>query len=240
MDSYIAIDLETTGLNPKTEKIIEIGALRILDGAEEARFHRLVNPRRKLSPEITALTGITDQMVENGQGIEEIIGDLAKFCGDLPLLGHHVIFDYSFLKRAAVNQGISWEKDGVDTLPLCRSFMPEGTSKVLREACQFYHVEMKTSHQAVYDAEAAHLLYQAIKRCHGADGSGLFEPKKLTHKVKKEQPASKRQKERLQELLKYHKIEAPVQIEYLTRNEASRLTDKILSEYKAYKRGEKP
>ena len=84
MDSYIAIDLETTGLNPKTEKIIEIGALRILDGAEEARFHRLVNPRRKLSPEITALTGITDQMVENGQGIEEINGDLAKFCGDLP------------------------------------------------------------------------------------------------------------------------------------------------------------
>ncbi len=240
MDSYIAIDLETTGLNPKTEKIIEIGALRILCGKEEARFHRLVNPRRKLSQEITSLTGITDQMVENSPGIEEIIGELAKFCGDLPLLGHHVIFDYSFLKRAAVNQGIQWEKEGVDTLALCRSFMPAETSKTLKEACRFYHIEMGACHQAVSDAEAAHLLYQAVKRLHGASGLRQFEPKKFVYKVKKEQPASKRQKERLQELLKYHKIEAPVQIEYLTRNEASRLTDKILSEYKAYKRGEKP
>lgn len=240
MDSYIAVDLETTGLNPKTEKIIEIGALRVICGKEAAQFHQLVNPRRKLPPDIIKLTGITDEMVEECPGIEEIIEEFIQFCGDLPLLGHHVLFDYSFLKRAAVNQGILWEKDGIDTLTLCRAFMPEALSKTLGEACRFYHVETGTSHRAVSDANSAHLLYQAMKRTLGEEALEAASPKRLIYKVKKEQPASKRQKERLQELLKYHKIEAPVQIEYLTRNEASRLTDKILSEYRAYKRGEKP
>ena len=60
---YIALDLETTGLNPKKDKILEIGAIRVLGGVETARYHTLVNPRRSLAPEIVELTGITDEMV---------------------------------------------------------------------------------------------------------------------------------------------------------------------------------
>ncbi len=231
INSYIAIDTETTGLNPKKEKITEVGALRVRDGKPEAEFHTLVNPRRPLSQHIIQLTGITDQMVADCPGVEEVIGELVDFCQELPLLGHRILFDYSFLKRAAVNQGITWEREGIDTLTLCRAFMPEEESKTLPCACRFYHVDPGTSHRAMSDAYAAHFLYQELKKCYGAKQPERFLSKRLICQVKREQPASKRQKERLQELLKYHKIKAPVQIEHLTRNEASRLTDEIISKY---------
>lgn len=231
INSYIAIDIETTGLDPKKEKITEIGAVRVRDGRAEAEFHTLVNPRRSLSQRIIQLTGITDEMVADSPGVESVIEELIDFCQELPLLGHRILFDYSFLKKAAVNQGVLWERDGVDTLSLCRAFMPEEESKALPNACRFYHVDAGISHRALSDAYAAHFLYQELKKRCGAAEPERFLAKKLTYKVKREQPASKRQKERLQELLKYHKIKAPVQIDHLTRNEASRLTDEIISKY---------
>lgn len=231
MDSYLAVDLETTGLDPKKDKILEIGALKVEDGEVKEVFHTLVNPRRTLDERIIRLTGITDEMVRESPGVEEVIGGFAEFCRDLPLLGHKILFDYSFLKRAAVNQGIKWEKEGIDTLKLCRIFMPGDQAKTLSSACRYYQVKAGAGHRALSDAYGAHFLYQALIKRHGDEGLAAFNASPLVYKVKREQPASKRQKERLQELLKYHKIKEPVQISYLTRNEASRLTDQILSKY---------
>ncbi len=229
--SYIALDIETTGLNPKKDKIIEIGALRIRDNAVEARFHSLIYPGRELNESITALTGITDEMVAQRPEIQEMIGTVVDFCQELPLLGHRILFDYSFLKRAAVNQGIRWEQKGIDTLKLCRRFMPKEESKTLANACRFYQIKAENCHRAMWDAYAAHVLYQKLANQYQESFPESFQAGELIYKVKKEQPASKGQKELLQELLKYHKIKAPVQIGALTRNEASRLTDEIISKY---------
>lgn len=231
VNSYVAIDLETTGLNPKREKIIEIGALRVVEGKIQETFQTLVNPRRHLRAEITELTGITDEMLSESPDVDQVILKLLDFCQGFPLLGHRVLFDYSFLKRAAVNSGRPWERDGVDTLVLCRRFMPPKEKKTLLSACAFYQVEGEGWHRALADACRTHGLYQKLKALYGKEEEEAFQAKKLVYQVKREQPASKRQKERLQELLKYHRIEAPVQIAYLTRNEASRLTDQILSAY---------
>ena len=129
-NSYIALDLETTGLNPKRDKMIEIGAVRVEDGAETGRFHTMLNPRRELEERITELTGIRGDMLENAPDIVDILEEFLAFCGELPLLGHRIIFDYSFVKRAAVNQGLAFEKNGIDTLTLCRRFMPAEESPV--------------------------------------------------------------------------------------------------------------
>lgn len=231
VNSYIAIDLETTGLDPKRDKIIEIGALRVSDGQIQETFHTLVNPRRPLRAEIIELTGITDEMVSGSPDTEQVIPRLLDFCGELPLLGHRILFDYSFLKRAAVNRGQKWERSGVDTLMLCRKFMPPQEKKTLLSACAFYAVEGEGWHRALADACRTHGLYQKLKERYGSDNEEVFQAKELVYQVKRQQPALKRQKERLQELLKYHRIEAPVQIDYLTRNEASRLTDQILAAY---------
>lgn len=238
--SYIAADIETTGLNVKKEKIIEIGALLVEEGEVREEFHTLIHPHREISEKTVQLTGITNSMVEDAPGIEEVIGKVTEFCRDLPLLGHQIFFDYCFLKRAAVNNGYRWEKEGIDTLKLCRIFMPPEEKKDLSHACQFFGLDRGICHRALPDAYAAHHLYQALMKTYGRGNEEQFQTRKFIYRIKKEQPASKRQKERLQELLKYHKIEASVQIEHLTRNEASRMTDEIMLNYgRIGSRGEK-
>lgn len=261
--SYVAVDLETTGLEAKRDKIIEIGAIHVVKGREIAAFHSMVNPHRRLKEKITELTGITDDMVENAPDIGDIIEEFAEFCGQAPLLGHRIMFDYSFLKRAAVNHGIPFEKNGIDTLKLCRHFLPEDQPKNLSAACEFFGIRRKKAHRALEDARDAHYLYQRLaewlltKDCplflEIGTGSGkikeedledvselrlgnkevkeVFMAKPMIYKVKKEQPATKKQKEDLRYLLKYHKIDVPVEIDHLSRNEVSRLQDQIIFQY---------
>lgn len=230
-DGYLAVDLETTGLDPKTDKIIEIGAARILSGKVKETYETFVNPYRKLGEKVISLTGISDGQLENAPGIQDVILSFLDFAGNLPLLGHNVIFDYSFLKRAAVNQGSCFERRGIDTLSLARRFMPAEEKKNLKAACDFWGVRQEFTHRALADALAAHELYQKLKALREREVPEVFSPKPLLYKVKKEQPASKRQKEYLQDLLKYHKIALSMQTEYLSRNEISRITDKIIAQY---------
>lgn len=230
-NSYVAIDIETTGLEPKSDKIIEIAGVLVENGTITAEKSTLVNPRQKLNEYVRELTGIQDAMLREAPGIEAVIGEYVDFCQNLPLLGHNIMFDYRFLKRAAVNQGLTFEKEGIDTLALSRKYMPAEQQKNLSSACAYFHVETETAHRASGDAYAAHGLYQALRQCCKTGEEQSFFPGQLVYKIKKEQLASKRQKELLHELLKYHKIEITAQIDYLSRNEVSRITDKIISQY---------
>ena len=143
-DSYIALDLETTGLEPKKEKITEIAALKVEHGQITGRFVTLVNPKRPLTERVVELTGITDDMLKDAPVIENIIGEVLGFIGDLPLLGHNIRFDYSFLKQAAVNQKMEFECEAVDTLKVCRKLMPEQEKKNLQEMADD-HTMVETS-----------------------------------------------------------------------------------------------
>lgn len=227
-NTYVAVDLETTGLNPKHDKIIEIGAVKVVDGIIQEEFSTFVNPRRMLEPRIIELTGIMDEDLIHAPDLEEVMVSFLEFCKDLPILGHQVMFEFSFLKRAAVNQNFQFEKDGIDTLKLCRILMPEEEKKTLEAACAYFRIERTQVHRALGDAKDAHFLYQALKERYGMVEFGKFLEQPLMYKVKKEQPASKKQKEVLRYLMKYHKIDLPVQIDYLSRNEISRITDKLI------------
>lgn len=230
-NSYIALDLETTGLEARVEKITEIAALKVVEGCVEERFVSLVNPMRQLGERITELTGITDHMVKDAPVIEDVIGDVVRFCGDLPLLGHNILFDYGFLKRAAVNSGLEFDREGIDTLGICRLFMPAALKRNLTCACSFYGVSQSAAHRALADAEAAHGLYQAMMARHGMEHPEAFAAKPLIYKAKREQPATKRQKEYLHDLLKCHRIDVTVQIDAMNRSEVSRMIDSIISQY---------
>ena len=130
-DSYISIDLETTGLEPKHDKIIEIGALQVEKGQITDSFSTFVNPGRKLEERITELTGIRDEDLADAPYIQDVLPKLLAFVGDLPLLGHSILFDFSFLKKAAVNQKLSFERGAVDTLKIARKYLPELESRSL-------------------------------------------------------------------------------------------------------------
>lgn len=228
MQSYVSIDLETTGLNPKTDKIIEIGAVKVLDGKKTETFSTLVNPGRRLEQRIVELTGIRDEELEHAPYIEEILPQTISFLEDLPLLGHSVLFDFSFLKKAAVNQKADFEKQAVDTLKISRKYLADLEHRSLDYLCEYYKIPHQ-AHRALADAEATAALYDCLTERFYSEEDILFHPQSLSFKVKRDAPATKAQKERLYRLAEQHKLILDLEIEKLTRSEASRLTDKILA-----------
>ena len=158
MDSYVSIDLETTGLNPRTDKIIEIGGVKVLDGKVSATFSALVNPGRKLERQITELTGLRDEDLTEAPFIGEVLPELLAFLEELPLLGHSVLFDFSFLKKAAADEKLVFEKQAVDTLQIARKYLRTLESRRLDALCEYYGIPHH-AHRALGDAEATDALW---------------------------------------------------------------------------------
>lgn len=240
IDSFICLDLETTGLNPKTDKIIEIGAVRIENGVETGTFETFVNPGRSLEDRIVELTGITDDDLKDAPVIEEVLPQFIEFTKGLPLLGHSVLFDFSFIKKAAVNQKLTFEREGVDTLKIARRYLPELPHRSLGYLCEHYGIEHH-AHRALQDVRATIRLHEILWENFGEQEeltdtsenkkNSLFTPTKLIYQAKKDSPITKNQKERLYKLINQHKIKTDYDIDKLTKSEASRYTDRILAEY---------
>lgn len=228
LDTYVALDLETTGVNPKRDKIIEIGAVKVVCGKVEDTFSSFVNPGRRLEERITELTGIRDEMLIPAPQQEKIIPEILAFTEGYVLLGHNILFDYSFLKKAAVNQSLTFERKGIDTLKIARKRLPQLESRRLEFLCEYFQISHE-AHRALADAKAANELYRKLAELRGEEKD--FEPQTLIYRAKKEVPATKPQKERLYKLLEKHRITIDEQIEALTKNEASRITDQILAAY---------
>ena len=232
---YVSIDLETTGLNPKEDTILEIGAIRIRDGKEVDSFQTLIDPKRTIPHHVSELTGITQEDVAGKPVFRDVQYELLEFLGQDVLLGHSVLFDYSFLKRAFINNnGIAkkskdaFDRNGIDTLKMARLKLQNLESRSLSALCQYYEIPLE-AHRAIEDARATHKLYQKIsEQFYTAEEPNTFP---LIYKVKREGPITKAQKERLYKLLDQHKIVSAYDVEYLTKNEADRYLDKILAEY---------
>lgn len=231
LDSYVAIDLEMTGLQPKTERILEIGAVKVVKHRQTEVFQTFVNPHRKLSQGICDLTGISQEMVTDAPEDVDALKALLEFVGDLTLVGHNIIFDYSFLKQCAANHRIPLEKTAVDTLKISRVCLPNLESKRLEAMCQYYQISETQEHRALADAQMTARLLERLILEFGESHKEAFEPKPLQYKAKRQGPATPAQKRDLIELMTYHKIVSDVDVEALTKSEASRMIDKILFSY---------
>lgn len=231
IDSYVSLDLETTGLSPTKSRILEIGARRVEKGVICGSYETLVNAGVRIDPRIVELTGITQEMAESGTDTRRAVEGLLEFCGDLPLLGHNIIFDYSFVKHNAVNLNLTFEKSGVDTLRIARRLLPDLEHKNLTALCAHYHIEQGRAHRAGDDAAATLELYRRLCEEFPEGPPELFDPRPLLFKTKKQGPITAAQKGYLNDLVKYHKIILEVSVETLTKNEASRLIDNIIREH---------
>lgn len=230
--SYIAFDLETTGLNPTSNEIIEIGALKVRDGCVAERFIEFIKPTCSISPEITKLTGITNSMVQNARSWDSVITDFITFCEDDILIGHNIQFDYSFTKCFAVKCGLSFEKQGIDTLKIAKKVHSDLPSKSLGNLCDYYHIENKSAHRAYHDALATAKLYQTLAHYFEEKDPKLFKPVQLNYKIKKSQPATPKQLALLARLEKERKTDLKWDSKSLSRSDASRIIDQLLkSEY---------
>ncbi len=158
----VVFDLETTGLNPQTEQIIEIGAVKLRDGKIADKFSTFVNPGKPISFEIEKLTGITDQMVLEAPKIEEILPEFLQFCAGCVMVAHNADFDNSFIAAQADRQGLTWEKTVVDTVSVARILLPDLNNYKLDTIAKALEVSLENHHRAVDDAQATAEIYQKL------------------------------------------------------------------------------
>lgn len=230
IDTYVALDIETTGINPASDRIIEIGMVKVRHGEETERYSTLINPHMSIPERIHELTHIADEDVEGKPCIEEVIGEIAAFTADYPLLGHNIIFDYSFLKKAAVHNGFVIPNQGIDTLKIARRVLPELEHKSLEFLCSYFNICQGHAHRALDDAISAARIYEKMYMIQPED-SGFEFTTELIYNVKKDSPITPAQKKYLSALTAKHHITPVVSIDAMTKSEASRMIDHILSQY---------
>ena len=230
INRYVALDIETTGLNPAVDRIIEVGMARVEDGQITQKYSTLVYPGISVSERITELTGIHNEELAGKPRIEEIIGDITRFIGDWPILGHNVTFDFSFLKRAAVNNGYTITDDGIDTLKIARRLLPELEHKNLSFLCQYFNIDPGRSHRAYDDAVSASILYGKLEKLKPEDNS-FSNTTKLVYVVKKDSPITPPQRRYLAALVEKHNINLEIPVEEMTKSMASRQIDTIIAQY---------
>lgn len=231
LNDYVVIDLEMTGLQVKTEKILEVGAVKVRQGIVTETFSKLINPKRQLSEKIVELTGITNEMAQQGMDLDETMETFLMFLGDDIVVGQNIMFDYSFLKQWAVNHDICLECKGVDTLKLARRFLPKEQKKDLESLCSYFSVPREHAHRALEDALETQKILECLKTSFGKKEPDAFLPKPLLYKVKKQTLATKQQMAYLQKVVNFHQIPMPSLPEDITRAEVSRLTDRLLLQY---------
>ncbi|MFZ2095601.1 MAG: helicase C-terminal domain-containing protein [Anaerolineales bacterium] len=158
MDAIVALDIETTGLDPQKDAIIEIGAVRFNDKRVEAEWSTLINPGRKIPPFITQLTGISDHMVLEAPSIHAVLTDLRQFVGNLPILGHNVGFDLSFLR----NYGLFRGNEVLDTYEIASVLLPSAGRYNLGALGQALNIPLPASHRALDDARVTYAVYRSL------------------------------------------------------------------------------
>lgn len=155
MKTLVALDLETTGLDPTRDAILEIGVVRFRGQRVEAEWHSLVNPGRPIPAFITQLTGITDDMVAEAPRLQEILPELRDFVGDAPILGHNIQFDLDFLGHHdlfRLNQML-------DTYDLASVLLPSAARYSLVGLAAALGVPVRESHRALDDAHTTRQVF---------------------------------------------------------------------------------
>ena len=163
MQDYVVIDLEMTGLNAKTDHILEVGAVRVRNHQAVDKFGAILCQNVKIPEKVTELTGITEAMVQGGMEKEEAMRQFFEFIGEDIIVGQNVIFDYGFLKQWAVNHNMPLERNAVDTLKLARKFLPKEQKKDLESLCACFGVKRENAHRAFDDAYETWQVYEALR-----------------------------------------------------------------------------
>ena len=215
LEDYVVIDLEMTGLNAKTDAILEVGAVRVRDGRQTETYGAILKCGRELSERVVELTGITREFF--------------TFLGDDVLVGQNVIFDYSFLKQWSVNHGQAFERNAVDTLKLARRFLPAEQKKDLESLCTYFGIGRERAHRALDDAMATGIVLERLKQEYGTAQPEAFLPYALCYRTKKQTPATGRQMDGLKKYAAHYGIPETEIPEQMTRSEASRLLDRWIA-----------
>ncbi len=161
-DTYVVFDIETTGFSSSKNRIIEIGAVKIKDGAIIDRYSTFVNPDVPIPFEIEKLTGINDNMVLPYPRIGEILPQFLEFCADAVLVAHNASFDVSFIAYNASKLGLDFDPTVIDTVALARLLLPNLNRYKLDTVAKALNISLENHHRAVDDAGCTALIFTAF------------------------------------------------------------------------------
>ena len=154
LDSFIAFDFETTGLQVETDRPIEVAAILFKDGKPSDRYSTLINPMIPISDMIADITGITNEMVSSAPKESEVVDELFDFIGNSPIVAHNTPFDVSFLQAMAERHKKDFvERQYYDTLTLSRAFLFFQPAHNLSAVSEFFNLSSEGAHRAEKDTE---------------------------------------------------------------------------------------
>lgn len=166
---FIAFDVETTGTIPGNDSIIEIGAVRFVDGVVDSVFSTLIDPKRPIPPGASQVNGIYDEMVKGKPVIEDLLDSLADFCGEDIMVAHNANFDAQFL-TASIKKFESRAPQGLvlDTLAISRKIIPGLPNYKLGTLVQHLNIPTTDFHRAEEDATyCGHLFLHLARKISG-------------------------------------------------------------------------
>ena len=177
---YTVLDLETTGLSPDYDDIIEVGAIKVSDGKIVDTFQSLINPGYKIDSFITELTGITNDMLSAAPSIDTVLPIVDKFVGDSIIVGHNVNFDVNFLYDNYMSiLSKPFTNDFVDTMRIARKLFADKHHHRLNDIIDYLDVDADNQHRALADCESTYKcyikMYQLIIDKYGSDDNFVEE-----------------------------------------------------------------
>ena len=151
--TYCVLDLETTGFSAKTEKITEIGVMKVKEGKVLDKFACFVNPEKPIPQRVVEVTKITDEMVKDAETIDKVFPKLLEFLGDSVLVAHNADFDIGFLKQNAKELGYDFDYTYVDTLSMARDIFPDFKKYQLGKIADKLKIKVEVAHRALDDVD---------------------------------------------------------------------------------------
>ena len=151
--TYCVLDLETTGFSFRTEKITEVGIMKVKNGEVIDEFSCFVNPEKPIPQRVVEVTNITDDMVKDAETIDKVMPKILEFVGDSVLVAHNADFDIGFLKYNANELGLSLDNTYLDTLRLAKDLFPEYKKYKLGKIAENLGIKVEVAHRALDDVD---------------------------------------------------------------------------------------
>lgn len=165
VDDYVLVDIETTGLSPVVDEIIEIGAIKVKNNEIVDKYNELIKVNRSLSPFITNLTGITNEMLRTGKMPSEVFKEFVDFVGEDVIIGHNVNFDLGFLTNKCKKYiDYNLTNDYVDTMYLARRLVKDTVNYKLGTLAEYFNVSYEGAHRGLKDVEITYEVYNCLRR----------------------------------------------------------------------------
>lgn len=165
VDDYVLVDIETTGLSPITDEIIEIGAIKVKQNKIVDKYNELIKVNRVISPFITNLTGITNEMLQTGKNPITVYKEFIDFIGENVIIGHNVNFDLGFLTdkcKKYINYNLT--NDYVDTMYLARKLVKDTMNYKLGTLAEYFNVSYEGAHRGLKDVEITYEVYNCLRK----------------------------------------------------------------------------